>query len=385
MLERGFKLVEYEKRLERVQSTMYRYKIDILLITSEFFMRYFTGFSTQFWQSPTRPWFLLIPLKGFPKAVIPEIGLIAMQKTWIKEIFTWPSPRPEDEGISLILNLIKEMPTKFNNIGAELGREMSLRMPLVDFFSLKSNLSKNIIDASPMLWELRIIKSNDEITKINHICKITSDAYENLPLLIKEGDTERDISRKLRIDLISRGVDSIPFLPVIAEEGGVSQIIYEPTNRRIKNGDILFIDTGSTYDGYFCDFDRNYSIGKVSDIVNDVYEILWIATQNAIDIAKPGITLSNLWQIMVEKLDKYLPKNYSYGRFGHGLGLQLTEPPSITFDNKMELVSNMVLTIEPSIEFLPGKIMVHEENIVIKQSGAELLTTRAPYKIPEIL
>ena len=123
----------------------------------------------------------------------------------------------------------------------------------------------------------------------------------------------------------------------------------------------------------------------MSDIVNDVYEILWIATQSAIDIAKPGITLSDLWQIMVEKLDKYLPKNYSSGRFGHGMGLQLTEPPSITFDNKMELVSNMVLTIEPSIEFLPGKIMVHEENIVIKQSGAELLTTRAPYKIPEIL
>ena len=205
-----------------------------------------------------------------------------------------------------------------------------------------------------------------------------------MPLLIKEGDSERDISRKLRIDLISRG--RLDTFSTNSFWEGVSQIICEPTNRRLKNSDILFIDTGSTYDGYFCDFDRNYSIGKVSDIVNDVYEILWIATQSAIDIAKPGITLSDLWQIMVEKLDKYLPKNYSYGRFGHGMGLQLTEPPSsITFDNKMELVSNMVLTIEPSIEFLPGKIMVHEENIVITQSGAELLTTRAPYKIPEIL
>ena len=385
MLKRGFKLIEYENRLERVQAIMYRDKIDILLITSEFFMRYFTGFSTQFWQSPTRPWYLIIPNKGFPKAVIPEIGFSAMQKTWIKEIFTWPSPRPEDEGISLILNLLKGMPAKFNNIGAELGREMSLRMPLVDFFFLKSNLSKNVIDASSMLWELRIIKSNAEISKINHICKMTSDAYENLPLLTKAGDSERDISRKLRIDLISRGVDSVPFLPVVSGEGGVSQIIYEPTDRCLKNGDILFIDTGSTYDGYFCDFNRNYSIGKVSDIVNDVYEILWIATQSAIDIAKPGLTLSDLWLIMFKKLDKYITNNYSYGRFGHGIGLQLTEPPSITFDNKMELLPNMVLTIEPSIEFLPGKILFHEENIVIKQNGADLLTSRAPYKIPEIL
>ena len=87
---------------------------------------------------------------------------------------------------------------------------------------------------------------------------------------------------------------------------------------------------------------------------------------------------------MFDKIVKYIPKNYSYGRFGHGVGLQLTEPPSITFDNKLELAPNMVLTIEPSVEFLPGKILVHEENIVIKQSGPELLTTRAPYKITEI-
>ena len=64
--------------------------------------------------------------------------------------------------------------------------------------------------------KLRIIKSNSEVAKINRICKITSDAYENLPLLIKEGDSERDISRKLRIDLISRGADSISFLPIVS-------------------------------------------------------------------------------------------------------------------------------------------------------------------------
>ena len=80
-----------------------------------------------------------------------------------------------------------------------------------------------------------------------------------------------------------------------------------------------------------------------------------------------------------------MPKKYYSGRFGHGFGLQLTEPPSITFDNNMRLVPKMVLTIEPSIEYLPGKILVHEENIVITDSGAKLLTNRAPYKIPEIL
>ena len=380
----GFKLKEYENRLEKAQSLMHLNQIDTLLITTEQFIRYFTGFSTQFWQSPTRPWYLIIPIKGLPKAVIPDIGYSAMQKTWIKEIYTWPSPRPKDEGISLISRVINEIPSKFNIIGAELGKEMSLRMPLKDFFLLQSTLSSKIIDASSILWELRLIKSNAEIDKIKHICKIASNSFENLPSLVNKGESERDIARTMKIDLISQGADSIPYLPVISGEGGVSQIIYEPTNRVIKNGDILFLDTGSTFDGYFCDFDRNYSIGKPSKIVNDVYEILWIATQNAIEIAKPGLPLSDIWKLMVNTLTKYLPNNFSKGRFGHGFGLQLTEPPSITFDNTMIIQTNMVLTIEPSIEFAPGKMLVHEENIVITENGAELLSTRAPYKIIEI-
>ena len=380
----GFKLKEYENRLEKAQSLMHLNQIDILLITSEQFMRYFTGFSTQFWQSPTRPWYLIIPIKGLPKAVIPDIGLSTMQKTWIKEIYTWPSPRPKDEGISLISKLMNEFPSKFNYVGAELGKEMSLRMPLTDFFFLQSTLSRKIIDASSILWELRLIKSNAEIDKIKHICKIASNSFENLPSLINKGDSERDIAKKMKIDLISQGADSIPYLPVISGVGGVSQIIYEPTNRVLKSGDILFVDTGSTYDGYFCDFDRNYSIGKASKIVNDIYEILWVATQNAIEGARPGLFLSDLWKLMANSLNKYLPNNFNKGRFGHSFGLQLTEPPSITFNNNMKLEPNMVLTLEPSIEFTPGRMLVHEENIVIRENGAELLTSRAPYKIVEI-
>jgi Xaa-Pro aminopeptidase len=87
---------------------------------------------------------------------------------------------------------------------------------------------------------------------------------------------------------------------------------------------------------------------------------------------------------MANTLTKYLPNNFSEGRFGHSFGLQLTEPPSITFNNNLKLELNMVLTLEPFIEFMPGKMLVHEENIVIRENGVELLTNRAPYKIVEI-
>ena len=69
---------------------------------------------------------------------------------------------------------------------------------------------------------------------------------------------------------------------------------------------------------------------------------------------------------------------------GHGLGLQLTEPPSIMSTDSTILKENMIMTIEPCFEYASGTMLVHEENIVITQNGYERLTTRTPRKIPII-
>ena len=74
----------------------------------------------------------------------------------------------------------------------------------------------------------------------------------------------------------------------------------------------------------------------------------------------------------------------SVGRMGHGLGLQLTEPPSIMHNDKTILKENMILTIEPCYEYLPGKMLVIEENILITNNGYELLSSRTPKLLPII-
>ena len=79
---------------------------------------------------------------------------------------------------------------------------------------------------------------------------------------------------------------------------------------------------------------------------------------------------------------KSTPNNV--GRMGHGLGLQLTEPPSIMYNDNTVLKENMILTIEPSYEYLPGKMLVIEENILITKDGYELLTSRTPKILPII-
>jgi len=71
---RGFNIDQFEKRTLKAQRLMQQHGLDALLLTTETNVRYFTGFLTRFWESPTRPWYLIIPLKGKPIAVIPSIG-----------------------------------------------------------------------------------------------------------------------------------------------------------------------------------------------------------------------------------------------------------------------------------------------------------------------
>ncbi len=383
-IKKGFVDKEFENRTLRAQEIMYEYEFDGILLTTPQNIRYFTGYDSQFWESPTRPWFVIVPLSGKPIAVVPEIGESEFKKTWIDEIKTWPSPRPEDEGVSLLKSTLENLKKTFGQIGLEFGSEMALRMPVRDLLKLKETVNTNLINGSDAIWEMRMIKTDEEIKKIKFICSITSDAYNALPLTLSIGNTEREAVNKLKIDILNRGADNVPFMPGISGQGGVSQIVCGPTNRTLNDGDILFIDTGSTYDGYFCDFDRNFAFGKVTSEVEKVYEVLWQATEVGINTAIPGATTNDIFNAMNKVIQDGGAIGNNAGRLGHGLGLQLTEPPSLRPGDKTVIKENMVLTIEPSIEYAPGKMIVHEENIVIKKDGAELLTKRASKEIPVI-
>jgi len=381
---RGFSEQEFERRLIKAQKIMESYSLDGILVTTPQNIRYFTGYDSQFWESPTRPWFVVIPASGKPIAIVPEIGESAFKKTWLDEIKSWPSPRPKDEGVSLLKSTLENIKKKHGKIGAEFGKEMAIRMPVRDLFKLKDIVNTTLVDGSDAIWDMRMIKTDAEIERIKFICSITSDAYNDLPSKLAIGDTEREVVNKLKIDVLNRGADNVPFMPGISGVGGVSQIVCGPSDRVLNNGDILFIDTGSTFDGYFCDFDRNFAFGSVSSEVERVNEVLWQATEAGIKAAIPGSSTIDIFNTMNSILDDGGALGNNVGRLGHGLGLQLTEPPSHRPKAKTIIKENMVLTIEPGMEYAEGKMIVHEENIIVHKDGAELITKRAPREIPII-
>jgi Xaa-Pro aminopeptidase len=360
-------------------------ELDALLVTSEQHVRWFTGFDSQFWASPTRPWFVVVPLEGALIAVIPEIGGPVMAKTWVEDIRTWPAPVPEDDGVSLLCDALGSLPRRFGRIGAEMGPEMVLRMPAADFLRVGAIIAPlAFADGTPALRALRGVKSRAEIEKIRHVCQLTSEAFLALPGKLSAGMTEWEACREMRIEVLRRGADSSPYMMGVAGPGGYDNIIMGPTQRIIGEGDILIIDTGTTFDGYYCDFDRNFAFGVPADDAKRAHEAVWRATQAGIDAARPGVTTSDLWRAMAAVLEEAGSLGNNVGRMGHGLGMQLTEWPSNRPGDDTELVPGMVLTIEPGMECAPGRMMVHEENVAITPDGCELLTIRGAPEMPVV-
>ncbi len=305
-----------------------------------------------------------------------------MSKTWIDTIITWPAPRPEDDGISLVADTLKKLPNRHGRIGATLGIESHLRMPVNNYLKLTAIVNKEFVDISLATHELRQIKSAAEIAKTREICRITSASFKRIPEYARAGMTERQICKRFGIDMLQEGADECPFIIAGSGPDGYDDILMGPTDRIIEPGDVLLIDTGAVWDGYFSDFDRNWAFGNVSEQTKAAYRATYEATTKGFEVARPGATTTDIYNAMWKVLEANGALGNDIGRVGHGLGMELTERPSNTATDNTVLKPGMVMTLEPGMVYAKGKTMLHEENIVITEEGAEWLSERAE---PELI
>jgi Xaa-Pro aminopeptidase len=358
--------------------------MDALLITTENNLRYFTGFTHQAFVILTRPWFAIIPAAGEPIAVIPESGVGAMALTGhVGSVNSWPSPRPDDEGVSLLAATIRD--SGFRTIGAELGPESRVGMPLADFLHLLELIKPATVkDASGIIHRARMIKSDAEIIQIRTVAAMATAAYARVSRDVQVGMTERDVFRVIARAAIELGVDSIRYLPVAAGRGGYSNVMNGPTDNVLTAGDVVYADTGVVLNGYYCDVNRNWGVGYIDAHVQDAHQCLYEAVEIGIGAVRPGHRISDIWQLMAAHLGKF-GEVFRNSRMGHGLGLDYTEPPSITPDDHTMLEPGMVLAIEPGLMLGDGQMLIHEENVAVTSTGSDLLTERGPAYMPVIV
>lgn len=380
---RGFVHSEFEARTARAQSMMADAGLSALLLTTEPDVRYFTGYLTRFWESPTRPWFLIVPASGKPVAVIPSIGAQLMGQTWIDDIRTWSAPDLYDDGIGLLSETLGELTPDGASIGIPSGHETHVRMPLADLEELKRRLSTRSLTADAgILHHLRLIKSEAEIAKIETACGIAGRAFARVPEIAHEGMPLSDVFRRFQMLCLEEGADWVPYLAGGAAQGGYGDVISPASDAPLQAGDVLMLDTGLVWDGYFSDFDRNWSVGPPTDAVQYAHARLIEASDAAFHLARPGATAAELFAAM-DKIVSGEAGDTGAGRLGHGLGMSLTEWPSLIPTDHTELQAGMVLTLEPGIA-VGEKIIVHEENIVITDTGARYLSPRMAPEIPQI-
>ncbi len=363
---------EFRARTHRAQAAMAKHGLAGLLLTTEPDVRYFTGFLTRFWESPTRPWFVIVPASGDPVAVIPAIGAPLMARGWISDIRTWRAPDLTDDGVSLLIATLTELCP--GPVGIPMGHETHLRMPLADFAKLQA--ACDVTSDQGMMRGLRMVKSDAEIALIRQACNIANRAFDRVPEIAGVGVTLADVFRRFQMICLQEGADWVPYLAGGAGTDGYDDVISPASDQALQIGDVLMLDTGLVHRGYFCDFDRNYSIGPPSDAAAAAHGRLIDATEAAFEIARPGATAADLFHAMDHVLTGGSGGSDA-GRYGHGLGMQLTEWPSLIPDDHTVLQEGMVLTLEPGIETGGGRMIVHEENIVIRDTGAEYLSRRA--------
>lgn len=386
MTELAFTTAEFHARIAGAQRLMTEGSLDAIVINSQKNVEYFSGFESDLWASPTRPFYVLIPREGDPVAVVPQGGDVPwLASSWVKQLETWPAPRPANEGVDEVAALLKAMPRRFGRVGLEMGPESRIGMTLADALKLIEAVKPmEVADASVLCRALRIIKSPAEVARIRKACTIASNAFARLPSQVKPGMLDKEVVSVFSASMLADGADKVSFIAMGSGPGGYRSIIGRAENRVMATGDIFGIDTGAEVGGYFCDFDRSMSMGPPDDASAKAYEILYQATDAGIAAAKPGNRASDLYHAQVNCMTDLGGKPATMGRYGHGLGLALTEWPSNKPDDDTELKPGMVMTIEPGVDYGDGKVMVQEENLVITEDGCEMLSHRAPREMPVV-
>jgi Xaa-Pro aminopeptidase len=303
------------------------------------------------------------------------------------------APNPGDDGVSLVIDGLKSVLGSKRKVAAELGPQSRLTMPAGDFMRIQKALGDvEFVDGNDLMMAFRVVKSPGEIERIQVAATATSEAFRDLPATARKGHSLYEIAQNLKVGILERGAEDVPYVIAVAGQGGYPCVNLAPDHRPLQPGDVFVIDVAARYDSYYCDFDRDFVVGEPTPEVQANHRLLWDATEAGIQAVKPGVRMSDVWRAMAEVLGVEKVRSTGMGRMGHSVGLRMCEEPSLGEHDHTVIQENMVLTIEPGIVLKPAspgkqrekRTMVHEENVLVTSNGAKLMSLRTSQDIPVI-
>lgn len=230
-------------------------------------------------------------------------------------------------------------------------------------------------DLDKIIDNMRILKSEDEIEKIEMAQKITEKAYTEVLNYIKPGVCERDIAIELEYLMRKKGAEGVAFDLITITGTNTSLPHGVPGDITVKTGDLFIMDIGALYDGYRSDMTRTVAVGMVSDEQEKIYNIVLDAQKSALEKIAPGVGCGQ-----VDAAARNVISNAGYGdcfghSTGHGVGLDIHESPFVTYGSEKILSPGMVITCEPGI-YIPDKFGVRiEDMVLVTEEGIKNFTT----------
>ncbi len=375
---------EYEYRLARIRKVMAAQKLDGLLLTSKENVVYLSGLQTIGWDSKHRPLGLIVPTEDrMPVLVVAEsLEYVAQESSWIEDVRLWGGVRvpgaPADPIIA-IQQAVRDLRLTTGRIGWELGYGTRLAMPQADYEALRAALPEmKVVDGADALWKVRMIKSPAEVEAIRQACAATSRAFATGFKAIREGMTERQLAGILFGELASTN-HRPGFVMIRSGRLKYRMINVEPFDKPMVRGDLVVVDLGATYKDYWSDFMRMASIGTPTKEQRAFFDCDLAAQKAGVAVIRPGIPTKTIFQACADVIKELgFAEHARIERVGHGVGLDVHEPPSIAHNSETLVEPGMVLTVEPIFFDRPdGKIgnFALEDVVAVTETGHEVLST----------
>jgi Xaa-Pro dipeptidase len=364
---------ERRARIERAQQLMARNKISAICLAGGTSLNYFSGAR---WGNSERLFMMIIPVRGDPFFVCPGFEeerareQIAAGPATGAHVYTWQ----EDESpYALAAFGLKEAGLATGKIGIE------ETTPFVFADSLaKAAPAATVTIATPVVSGCRMIKSPAELALMRLASSVTIQAYEAAWKSMRDGMPAREFS-----DLIGSAYQALGFPGFASVQ--VAEYTALPHGSRqpqiIREGSIVLIDDGCTVEGYQSDISRTFVLGKATDKMKKVFDIVHRAQSAALAAARPGLPCEAVDAAARKVIvDAGYGPGYKYftHRVGHGLGMDGHEWPYLVRGDALPLAANMTFSDEPGI-YIRGEFGVRlEDDMHITESGAELLTPQSP-------
>lgn len=355
-------------RLSRLYALMHDHPLDALALNPGQTLTYLTGLQFHLMERPT---LLLLAPPQDAVMVLPELeaGKLSQARFPIRAFTYGDNP-------ALWGEVIRQACQAAGLDGRTVGVEpLRLRYMELDYLRAAAPQAK-FLSGETAINNLRIQKDAGEVEAMRKAVKIAEQGFLRMLEQVKIGMTERELAAELSLQMLRGGSEpELPFSPIIASGPNSANPHANPSDRRLAAGDLVVVDWGASYAGYYSDLTRTLAVGNVEPELRQIARIVADANAAGRAAGKPGIPAG-----AVDQAARAVIATAGYGasfthRTGHGLGMETHEQPYMFGENSLRLTEGMVYTVEPGI-YLPGRGGVRiEDDVVVTADGCESLSS----------